>query len=58
MPRYRVIEVDRHGASHTEEFDAPDDRSALKRIKDEVRGLKFELWRESQLLHRGVPRRR
>ena len=58
MARYRVIEIDRHGRRHSEEFDAPDDRSALKRVIGEVRGLHFELWRDSELLHEGVPKRR
>ena len=57
MPRYRVIEVDRHGSTHWEEFDAPNDKTALKRVWDEVRGQWFQLWRDGELIHEGRPKR-
>ena len=57
MPRYRVIEVDRRGSTHWEEFDAPNDKTALKRVWDEVRGQWFQLWRDGVLVHEGRPKR-
>jgi hypothetical protein len=57
MPRYVLREVDRHGRLHSEEFDAPDDKAALTRIKGETRGRRYELWCGDELVDEGKPKR-
>jgi hypothetical protein len=43
VPRYVLREVDGAGQRHVEEFDAPDDATAIRRIKGEVRGVSYQL---------------
>ena len=57
MPNYRLTETDPAGRRRDEAFDAPNDRIALKRIADEARGVRYELWREGRLIKEGRPKR-
>jgi hypothetical protein len=50
-------EVDGAGQRHVEEFEVPDDATAIRRIKGEVRGVSYQLWQGDWLLEEGKPKR-
>lgn len=56
MPTYRLVEIDVRRRRHVEEFEAPDDRTAVERIEGEPRGIRYELWRGDDLIDEGEPR--
>jgi hypothetical protein len=56
MPRYVLREIGANGRPRAEEFDAPDDRTALRRISEEVRWREYELWRGDTLIRQGKPK--
>jgi hypothetical protein len=57
MPKYVLRETDGQGRHHSEDFEAPTDQSALRRVREEARGQRFELWREGNLVREGTPKR-
>lgn len=49
---YRLVEQHADGATQTESFHAPDDQSALERALSVAEGVRLELWRGDELVHR------
>ena len=56
VPTYKFVEIDIRNQRRLEEFDAPNDQTAVRRIEGEARGIRYELWRDGDLIYEGVPR--
>ena len=49
---YRLVEHAANGDTQTEEFHAPDDKSAIERALSVAEGVRLELWRGDELVQR------